>query len=310
MLNPERSLNARFVDRLGRNPLLRDAAAKWQPVVQRALATFTPFIRDLLHGTPLGHSLHTSLSDVPVGAWTAAVALDAAACCGVRSLNDGADGAIVVGLAAAMATAATGWTDWSDTKDETRTLGMGHAMGAGVTIALFGASLALRVAGARAAGIAASAAGFGTLLFTGYAGGELAQGMQLGAKHTAEPLEPPREFVTVGSLTELRAESVVHVQHQGLRILLVREGSEVHAVAGICSHRGAPLGDLVEDGCIVCPWHSSRFRANDGSVERGPATFPLARYETRVVGDEIQVRAFTPTDAAGAPTSLRDGTPA
>ena len=33
-------------------------------------------IRDALHGTWLGHPLHPVLTDVPLGAWTAAVVLD------------------------------------------------------------------------------------------------------------------------------------------------------------------------------------------------------------------------------------------
>ena len=33
-------------------------------------------IKDTLHGTWLGHPLHPVLTDVPIGAWTTAVALD------------------------------------------------------------------------------------------------------------------------------------------------------------------------------------------------------------------------------------------
>ena len=35
-------------------------------------------LQDLLHGTWLGHPLHPALTDVPLGAWTAAMVLDAA----------------------------------------------------------------------------------------------------------------------------------------------------------------------------------------------------------------------------------------
>ncbi len=34
-------------------------------------------VQDVLHGTPLGHPLHPALTDVPIGAWTTALVLDA-----------------------------------------------------------------------------------------------------------------------------------------------------------------------------------------------------------------------------------------
>ena len=42
-----------------------------------------------------------------------------------------------------------------------------------------------------------------------------------------------------------------------------------------CNHRGGPLhrGSL-QDGCVTCPWHASRFRLEDGSVDRGPRGSP------------------------------------
>lgn len=35
-------------------------------------------VENALHGTWLGHALHPVLTDIPIGAWTVAVALDAA----------------------------------------------------------------------------------------------------------------------------------------------------------------------------------------------------------------------------------------
>lgn len=295
MLNPERPLNVeRFTDRLARSELLRDIASRWQPVVRRALSEVSPRVRDTLHGTPLGHPLHMALTDVPVGAWTASSVLDVLALRGMRRLEAGADAALAVGLAGAAAAALTGWADWSDTKDETRTLGMGHALLAGAAIATFGTALVLRLAGARKPGTALALGAYCVLALAAFAGGELAQGMQLGAKHTAEPLDPPAEFVTVASVAELRDEASLQVTVAGVPVLLSRSGSDVCAVASVCTHRGAPLGERIEDGCVVCPWHGSRFDVRDGSVAGGPATFPLPRYDVRIAGDAIQVRGFRP----------------
>ena len=40
----------------------------------------------------------------------------------------------------------------------------------------------------------------------------------------------------------------------------------------------------------MCPWHGSEFRVSDGCVVHGPATAPVPRFESRVVGDELQAR--------------------
>src|SRR5690349_22174967 len=51
-----------------------------QPLVQDAFKSAGPAgreVKNILHGTWLGHPLHPALTDVPLGAWTAAFALDA-----------------------------------------------------------------------------------------------------------------------------------------------------------------------------------------------------------------------------------------
>src|SRR5947208_1792065 len=62
-------------------------------------------VRNFLHGVWLGHPLHPVLTDLPLGAWTAALILDA--------VNDrkGADLAVKIGLAGAVGAALTGLTD-------------------------------------------------------------------------------------------------------------------------------------------------------------------------------------------------------
>jgi nitrite reductase/ring-hydroxylating ferredoxin subunit len=63
----------------------------------------------------------------------------------------------------------------------------------------------------------------------------------------------------------------------------------------VCTHRGAPLADgKIEDGCVRCPWHGSRFDLADGAVVEGPATFPLAHFETKRSKGGIAVRPRRP----------------
>src|SRR6185369_1941631 len=53
---------------------------KIQPLVENAFESAGPAgrkVKNILHGTWLGHPLHPALTDVPLGAWTAALTLDA-----------------------------------------------------------------------------------------------------------------------------------------------------------------------------------------------------------------------------------------
>ena len=78
---------------------------------------------------------------------------------------------------------------------------------------------------------------------------------------------------------------------EGARICLVRDGSEVYAIADRCPHRDFPLsgGDLVGACVIECPWHGARFDVRTGGVLRGPATDPLTTYPVRVVDGDVFV---------------------
>ena len=45
----------------------------------------------------------------------------------------------------------------------------------------------------------------------------------------------------------------------------------------------------VEDGCIICPWHSSTYALADGHVVHGPSTFPQPCFGTRIRDGQVEV---------------------
>ncbi len=101
----------------------------------------------------------------------------------------------------------------------------------------------------------------------------------------------PRDGVLVG-----------HVD--GVPVLLSRSDDGVHAVGGVCTHYGAPLGEgLVVDGCIRCPWHHARFSLRSGAALRAPAFAALPRWRTERVGDTVFVRGPDATPAESTPIS-------
>ena len=65
------------------------------------------------------------------------------------------------------------------------------------------------------------------------------------------------------------------------RVLIVRQGDEVTAMNGLCSHARLPLGGFpgspikampIQDGCVTCPFHGARFEADSGKAVRQPFT--------------------------------------
>ena len=76
-MNPEISSTERPVDALTREAVLARAAAVLQPPLRKWLENpRRRALRDVLHGTFLGHPLHPLLTDVPVGAWTVTAVCD------------------------------------------------------------------------------------------------------------------------------------------------------------------------------------------------------------------------------------------
>lgn len=292
-MNPEVSSTDRFVDRLARATALDPVADAIQPLARKTLDGTGPFapLKDLLHGKPLGHSLHVVMTDVPIGAWTMATIFDVLELCGRTEFVAAADVSIGVGLAGGVGAIVTGLAEWADTKDEPKRLGLVHALTNDVAFGLYSLSFALRRTGKRRAALASAFAGYAIVSFGAYLGGELSLGHQIGVKHTVTPIEPSGDFVAVLADSELGSEPKTAML-DGIALLLSRDArGEVVAVSAVCTHRGAPLGEgTFSDGCVTCPWHAGKFDLSTGSVLEGPATFPLARFETRIVAGQIEAR--------------------
>jgi nitrite reductase/ring-hydroxylating ferredoxin subunit/uncharacterized membrane protein len=246
-------------------------------------------VRDLLHGTWLGHPLHPVLTDVPLGAWTTALVLDAMATRRNR-LSEAADVAIGIGIAGAAGAAVTGLTDWQHTTEGDRRVGLAHGLLNASALALYVAALSLRRAGSRELGRAFAGAGFIVVSAAAYLGGSLVFQRRIGVDHAERP-EFSQDFVAVLAEADLREGGTRTVMAHGASIALVRRGGRVFAVGERCAHLGGPLSEgTVEGSAIRCPWHGSAFNLEDGRVLEGPSTFPQPCFEVRVRGGQIEVR--------------------
>lgn len=249
-------------------------------------------VKNFLHGTWLGDPLHPSLTDIPLGAWTAALVMDATEeITGNEGLQQGADAAIAIGLVGAAAATVTGLTDWNDTHRRARRIGILHGVMNLAAAALYGASLIARKKENRSAGRGLAFLGFGMSAGAAYLGGKLTYREQMGVDHTIGQ-EFPEEFTPVLADSELGEGQMKRVDVQGARILLARDRGEVCAISEVCSHLAGPLAEgKLEDGCVTCPWHHSKFNVHDGTVVNGPAVHPQPRLDVQVRNGQIEVKA-------------------
>ncbi|MGO4807923.1 Rieske 2Fe-2S domain-containing protein [Arthrobacter sp. 2MCAF15] len=244
-------------------------------------------VRNLLSGTGLGHPLHPVLTDLPIGAWSMATLLDAL---GGPDSAPAADILVCVGIATAVPTAAAGLNDWSDTQGKARRTGLIHAAANSTALSLYTSSAIARATGRRRLGKALGLAGFGTLMFGGFLGGNLTYGYAVNVNKTADR-DGPSEWTPVLSEGALSDGEHRKMDIDGVSVLLYREGNVVLALDSVCSHMGGPLDEgKIADGCVTCPWHGSTFRLKDGSIVRGPASHRQPAYETRHINGQIEIR--------------------
>jgi nitrite reductase/ring-hydroxylating ferredoxin subunit len=75
--------------------------------------------------------------------------------------------------------------------------------------------------------------------------------------------------VRVGPLSDFPDGALTAVEADGNRLIVTRQGDDVHVVRNRCPHLGfsltrGPGGLRYEDGVIQCPWHNSRFNVCTG----------------------------------------------
>jgi nitrite reductase/ring-hydroxylating ferredoxin subunit len=158
-----------------------------------------------------------------------------------------------------------------------------------VTVATYGLSLLARTTGRRKTGMVLSVLGASVMTASGWLGGHLSYALGVGVDTTAFQ-HSERDWSWIADAAEIRAGVLSEANLNGVPVVLTKDGDEIVVLADRCTHRGGPLheGEL-QDGCIVCPWHGSRF-ALDGSVAGGPATRPLPAYEVKITDGQLYAR--------------------
>jgi nitrite reductase/ring-hydroxylating ferredoxin subunit len=283
--------------RIEQAQVLDKPAAAVRAVVQRLLANKK--VKDALHGVWLGHPLHPGLAAVAAGSFISATMLDAVGG-PVGGGRAPSSFLIASGLALTPPTIAAGWADWSDAHEDQQRVGLVHAASNVVGVSLYAAALVQRLRGrskGRLLSLAAgAAAGAGALI-----GGHMGYRQATGANHAEEvPHIGPADWQSLGPVADVPVGKPVRRTAGDVPVMVLRRADGVgpggiSVLSDRCPHLSGPLheGDVVDaagEVHIVCPWHGSEFRVSDGCVVHGPATAPVPRFESRVVGDELQAR--------------------
>ena len=274
------------------NPAIDRVAEPLSQAVRRVYKAAGPMgqqAKNALHGVWLGHPLHPVFTDLPLGAWTTALALDAAA--GEDpGMRRAATFAMGVGLAGAAGAAVTGLTDWSETDGQSRRNGLIHGLLNVTATTLFAAAFALRRKDSHDGGRKCAWAGYAIALGAAYLGGDLVYRQRIGVTHAGGEL--PKEFTPVIDSAALAENTMVRASTGGTDILLVRQHGRICALVHSCAHLGGPLSEgKLKDGSVVCPWHGSEFALDDGRVLNGPAAHNQPCLAVRERDGRIEVKA-------------------
>ena len=267
-----------------------DPFGKLMQAIFRTIFKPFPPLKDLLHGTWLGHPLHPLLTDVPVGAFTVAIVLD------LLGLQSTAAPVIAFGILAMLATMVAGYVDYIDIDMDgpPRRYGSVHQTLMLLSLVCYFISGGMRYGqfgGPGSIEVPLSIVGYVLLAVGAYLGGDIVfrQGMQVD-RHAWREQEAKWRPLDV---TEVPEGQPTKAKAGGRALVVVRQGERLLALDDLCSHQGCSLseGKLVDGGRrIECGCHGSRFELANGSVNRGPAVYPQPAYEVRRSEGKLEVK--------------------
>ena len=271
---------------------LGDATARATNGFYRVLGTPGRYLQDLLNGSWLGHTSHSVMVDIPMGAFTALAVLDVLALFfGLDGLEAAATIVLAVGYLGGIGAVFTGLTDHKDADDDRPVVTL-HGLIQIIAMVLFTVSLVTRLGGSHDPARWAALVGFLVISTGAFLGGHIVYKLGYMVNRNAHTRGGRAHgFTAVLPAAQLLESTPTRTSLGPVRLLLVRRGNLVYAMSERCSHYGGPLSQgKLEDDAIVCPWHFSTFRLKDGTVKHGPAHTRQPIYEARIAGDQVEVR--------------------
>lgn len=99
------------------------------------------------------------------------------------------------------------------------------------------------------------------------------------------------EFVRICSQAELPATGEVgEFTVNGRALCVANVDGAIAVLDGVCPHEEGPLGEgTIEDGRVVCPWHSYAFDVRTGESAQDP-DLKATVFECVVEGGELRAK--------------------
>ena len=96
-------------------------------------------------------------------------------------------------------------------------------------------------------------------------------------------------FLKLGTMPELPEGSMLEVNLGANCYALCNVEGEVHAIDGLCLHRGGPLAQGALHGTkVVCPWHAWEWDCRTGANSYNPDQ-KVATYAVKIDGEDVLV---------------------
>lgn len=99
-------------------------------------------------------------------------------------------------------------------------------------------------------------------------------------------------FTKVAKLSSMKPGVGIAVDVNGKTLALFLVDGVVHAIEEECPHAAGPLSQgTIEDGRVYCPFHGWCFSLKTGKCEDPGGSYAVGRYDVRIEGDEVWVKA-------------------
>ena len=228
------------------------------------------------------------LTDLPMGAWTMASALDMTS---GGTMPKASERLVGLGILTAVPAALSGASDWSESYGKEQRLGFAHALGNSVGTTFQIASWVSRRCGHHRTGVGLSLAGLAATMWASYLGGHLSFGMGVGVDHTAFQ-KTVTKWVDVAAEDEVTEGELLRVDANNVPVMLTRHKGQLKALSATAYMPGTLNKGRIENDCVVCPWHNSRFRLTDGAPVRGPAAMRQPTWDIHMRMGESKYEAL------------------
>ena len=94
-------------------------------------------------------------------------------------------------------------------------------------------------------------------------------------------------FIQVGKVSALPPGNAMEVLVGDRPYAVCNVAGSIHALDGVCLHRGGPLGQgQIHEGRVVCPYHLWEFDCRTGAYDYDPSQ-RVATFAVAIEGDDI-----------------------